>query len=118
MATPDERNRLTQLAREWLSERNYSRRAIRDADEEVLADFALAQMAEREPCKSPDHLLCDNQNNHPENCHCDDPLYWKAEASRLRQALEEVNKQLKCPARNTVRGNQHGFAVIISTDVR
>lgn len=40
------------------------------------------------------------------------------ERIELMTALKAVDEQLKCPMRNTVRGNPHGYAVIISTDVR
>jgi hypothetical protein len=41
-----------------------------------------------------------------------------AEVERLRAALVAVREELESPSRNTVRGNPHGFAVIISSETR
>jgi hypothetical protein len=66
--------------------------AIRDAT--AARDARIAELLEAQPCKSPDSELCDNENNHPYHCHCNDPLYEKRRADSALSRLDDVARTL------------------------
>lgn len=106
---------MSENAREWLDKYGdicFIGPNQRDDFEKALAAYAahcreqdaarIKEMEAEQPCKSPDPLECDNQNNHPWNCHCDNPVYWKQRAEHAEADLaaallvgEELRKQLR-----------------------
>ena len=62
------------------------------------AEAALAQKTreceELRRCESPDPLECDNTNNHPHACHCNDPAYWKQKSDSLQAQVEQLQRQV------------------------